>query len=239
MINTVSLFCIPYAGGSASAIYSKWAKKMNPMIEVKPLELAGHGRRISEPFDRDIKSVVDDLFKTIRPQIEQQPYALYAHSMGTIIAYELAVEICNAGYPQPVFLFVSGRLPPHYKYPKDDMHLLSDEAFIQKVISLGGTPQQLFQSKDLLKLFLPILRNDYRIIEEYNFREPMVRLDSNFVFFSSDEDYYLCNKAAILEWERYTSKTFDIYEFRGGHFFLNEAWEDLCEIINRKLTGLP
>jgi len=233
--STVNLFCIPYGGGSASAIYGKWIKKLYPMIKVIPLELAGHGRRMSEPFDHDIKSIVNDLMRTIRPQLEQHPYALYAHSMGTAIAYELAVAARNAGLPQPAVLFMSGRQPPHYVYPKEDMHLMPDDVFIQNIISLGGTPPQLLESEALLKLYMSILRSDYRIIEQYRFKKPIVSFDADLVFFSSDQDYYLCDRAEILEWERYTTRSFEVYEFSGGHFFLNEVWQDICEIINRKL----
>ncbi len=235
----VNLFCIPYAGGSARAIYGKWANAMNPMIKVIPLELAGHGHRMAEPLDQDIKSIVDDLLNTISHQIEKRPYALYAHSMGTVIAYELAVAARNAGLPQPVALFLSGRQPPHYQYAKiEDTHLLPDKAFIEKIIRLGGTPIEVFQSKDLVKLFLPILRNDYRIIEQYRFTGPPVSFDTDLLFFGGNQDHYLSNKAAISEWKWYTSRSYEFHEFQGGHFFINEVWQDLCDIINRKLIQL-
>lgn len=235
-MNRINLFCIAYAGGSARAIYSKWKEKLDPMINVYCLELPGHGQRMHEAFHRSVKTAVAEMLETIRPLINEEPYALYGHSMGTVLVYELAAAIRAEGLPQPQTIFVSGRLPPHHRYENEKVHLLSDDMFLDYVKRIGGTPPQFFESKELLKVFIPILRNDYRIIEEYKFQEPAICFHADLVFFYSNQDFYV-EKPGIMEWGRYTNKAFKVYDFLGGHFFINEVWQDLCKIINQELLG--
>lgn len=230
------LFCIPYAGGSASAIYGKWVQHLDPKIKVHPLELAGHGRRMSEPFHSSVKSAVADMMETIRTRISERPYAVYGHSMGTVFAYELAVAVHASGLPQPRVLFLSGRQAPHYIYKDRDMHLLPASEFIKKIERIGGTPRQLFESEELVKIFLPILRDDYRLIEQYRFQPPGTKLDADIVFFLSDNDH-LVDRLGVLEWRRYTTRSFELHDFKGGHFFINEKGAEICDTINRKLKS--
>lgn len=235
-MSQIDLYCLPYAGGSANAIYRKWAQQLDEVINIIPLELAGHGRRMSEPFHHSIEAIVDDILNTIREQLmTNRPYALYAHSMGTVIAYELVTAIKSAGLPQPCTLFLSGRQPVHHKYPDRNIHLLPDDDFLEEIKRIGGTPDQLFESEALISIFLPILRQDYRLIEKYRFKEPVITFDSDIIFLCSDRDL-LVSKPGIFEWERYTTKFFKVYDFEGGHFFLNESWQEIVMLINRYLV---
>ncbi|WP_025847247.1 thioesterase II family protein [Paenibacillus ehimensis] len=234
-MNRIDLYCIPYAGGSGHAIYGRWAEELDPRIQLHPLELAGHGRRMGQTLDASVATAVADMLRTLRPRIAFRPYAIYGHSMGTVLAYELAAAIREAGLPEPVALFQSGRLPPHHAYLNNEMHLLPDEVFLDKIKRLGGTPPELFESKELVRLFLPILRNDYRMIEQYRCKLPHARFDANVVFLYSDDDP-LVTKPYIYDWEQYTASSFEVHAFRGGHFFLNEHWQDICRVINRKLS---
>ncbi|BFH68708.1 thioesterase [Paenibacillus dendritiformis] len=235
-MSEIDLFCIPYAGGSAHAIYSKWAEKLKPGIKVRPLELAGHGRRMAEPFHASVEEAVQDFLVEMRPWILQRPYAVYGHSMGTGLAYELAAAARASGLPQPVALFLSGRIPPHLKYDTEPMHKLSDAEFLEKIRKIGGTPAQFFESKELLQHFMPILRQDYRMIEQYRVNGKPRPVDGDIVFFLSDEDE-LVNLPDILEWAQYTKRSFEYHRFQGGHFFIHEAWDQICTLINRKLLG--
>lgn len=218
-MGSYNLFCIPYAGGSARTIYGKWTGILDPKTNVYYLELAGHGQRMNEPFHSSIQEAVEDMLEMIRPLItSDKPYALYGHSMGTVLVYELAAAIRAEGLPQPAILFVSGRMPPHHFYKAEKVHLKSDELLIEYLKGIKGTPASFFESKELLKIFIPILRNDYRLIEEYQFQEPAVCFDSDIVLFYSIQDFHV-DKPGILEWERYTKHSFKVFDFEGGHFF--------------------
>lgn len=110
-MHKITLFCFPYAGGSAVA-YNKWKKYNNTNIEIIPIELAGRGKRFGEELYDKIEDAVDDVYEIVKSNING-PYGLFGHSMGSIIAYELARKINNSNLPNPEYIFVSGRKPPH------------------------------------------------------------------------------------------------------------------------------
>jgi medium-chain acyl-[acyl-carrier-protein] hydrolase len=89
----MNLFCIPYAGGSANLIFKSWQAELPATIRVIPMELPGHGSRMKEPRLGCVSDVVADLLPQIRAAAADSPYAIYGHSMGTLIAYELIKAI--------------------------------------------------------------------------------------------------------------------------------------------------
>ncbi|MWV42006.1 thioesterase [Paenibacillus sp. HJL G12] len=86
---SVNLFCIPYAGGLSSA-YRSWQECLDPAIKLIPLELAGRRGRFREPLHSDLREAVLDLFEKIRPQLNESPFAIFGHSLGAVLAYELS-----------------------------------------------------------------------------------------------------------------------------------------------------
>jgi surfactin synthase thioesterase subunit len=231
----LNLYCIAYAGGSAAATYSRWARLLPPNIKVIPLELPGRGRRMPEPFVASVDAAVEEFFNSIADEIRDTPYALYGHSMGTTLCYELCKLISNQGLPAPKALFLSGRNPPHYAYPQRNLHLLDDDSFLEEIRQLGGTPDEFFKMKSLMMTFVPILRNDYRIIELYRHSQPIHVTSADIVFFRSDQDA-LVQSHASYEWQRYTRGNFVVYDFVGGHFFINEQAQGICQEISRALA---
>ena len=233
--DAITLFAIPYAGGSAAAAYGRWARMLPPNIKLSPLELAGHGRRMPEPFAASLDAAVADLLATVLPAARSGAYAIYGHSMGTTVAYELIRALDAAGVPPPLTLFVSGRNPPHYPYPQRNLHMLDDDTFLAEIRKLGGTPGDFFKLRDLVKAFLPILRSDYRLIELHKLRLPEHTSDADIVFFHSDGDV-LVSKPALDEWRRYTRGSLTVHEFHGGHFFINENAAEMCAIMGAQLN---
>ncbi len=224
------LFGVPYAGGSAAAIYGRWARDLPKQIKVVPLEPAGHGRRMNEPFHQSIAETVEDMLSAIRPVARSRPYGIYGHSMGCILAYELVKAVETAGLPSPKAVFLSGRQPPHCAYTQRNLHVLSDERFLQEIRQLGGTPAQLFEMPDLIGTFLPILRNDYRITELYRFSAPSHVTNADVIFLYSDRDA-MVGKPQACEWQRYGRGRFELREFPGGHFFINDCGREICALI--------
>jgi surfactin synthase thioesterase subunit len=228
--NLTYLFAVAYAGGSATATYSRWGSFLSDDIKVMPIELAGHGRRMKEAFLPNIMDDVDDLFNRIKPIAQTAPYMIVGHSMGTIITYELLKRIKAEGLPEPKCVFLSGRNPPHLPYHGEILHVLNDEQFLNKIKKIGGTPDSFFEFTDLIKTFLPILRSDYRKIELYQFQRPNEYFDTKFVFFFSDDDPHV-TKPEIYEWRKYANEL-QVHDFSGGHFFINDNVEAICNIVN-------
>lgn len=230
-MNAIYLFGIPYAGGSAAAIYGRWARHLQGRFKVVPLELAGHGRRMGEPFHDTMAEVVDDLFHAVSPVAREHPYSLYGHSMGCAVAYELVKKLESQGYPPPRTVFLSGRNPPHHHYARSPLHLMADDVFLREIRKLGGTPDEFFEMKSLIEAFLPIIRSDYRIIERYAFTPPAHVMDADLVFLHSDGDP-LVTEPALQEWRGYCTGRFEVGRFNGGHFFINDQGEKICELVS-------
>lgn len=80
----MKLFCIPYAGSSAS-IYSQWSSELGGIAEIIPVELAGRGRRIYDPLYRSFEEAVEDVTSIIVQQLNENPYAIFGHSLGQFL----------------------------------------------------------------------------------------------------------------------------------------------------------
>lgn len=233
-MNKIKLFCFPYAGGS-EAIFTRWEQYIAPSIQLVPVELPGRSRRIlDEPF-RDKQQAVSELLQLLKKDIYHSRYALFGHSMGAMLCYELAQRIQAAGLPSPAHIFFSGRRAPHVaRHEATPYHLLDDEAFKQKIKELGGTPPEFFDFPELIELFLPILRSDFRIAEEDRIGQPVTPLDSDITVLIGTRDGF--TREQCDGWHQHSKGISEIRYFEGGHFFLHDYPEDIVRIVNSKLS---
>jgi surfactin synthase thioesterase subunit len=232
-MDKIKLFCLPYAGGSA-AVYKYWKQYLHDRIELFPIELAGRGSRIGEPFYGSVEEALEDIHRIIISNLEEQPYALFGHSMGSVLVYELAYRIKELGHPYPVHMFISGRYPPGFVSKKKVLYDLPDKEFVDEVFKLGGTPKEVLKSNELMELFLPILRADFRITDTYRHIEKNTKLDCDISVLWGKRE-----KGAtifdVAKWHDYTSKSCKIHMFDGDHFFIHDYKKDVAAIINSSL----
>ncbi len=232
MAKTV-LFCFPYAGGSAM-IFNSWRKYLTPSIELRPVELRGRGRRISEKMYGDTTEMIDDVFHLIKSTADQSAYALFGHSLGALIAYELAQKMRKAHLPPARHLFFSGRGAPHIKRNDEKIyHRMGKEEFEDEVLKLGGTPPELFKNPELVNFFLPLLKNDFRLAETRMDTEIINPLDEDITIFLGTEDDLTTEQCE--EWNKHSHRACHLKYFEGGHFFLHEH---VPQIVNTICTHL-
>ncbi|HAN17222.1 MAG: hypothetical protein A2X13_00055 [Bacteroidetes bacterium GWC2_33_15] len=226
----MKLFFFPYAGGS-SMVYNSWKPFLLPGLEIKTIELAGRGKRIHEPFYDNFDQLIQDVFSMIESEIISDDYIFFGHSMGAKIAYELAQAILSKGLPLPEHIFFSGRGAPYITgNDEKEYHKLPDEEFKEKVLNLGGTPKEFFEHPELLEVFLPLLKNDFRLAARDYSKKEINPLPCKFtVFIGKNEEL---TPAQIDGWKNYTSENCTIYYFNGGHFFINEKVQEIVQIIN-------
>jgi len=232
-MSKINLFCLPYAGGSA-AIFAKWKKFLGPDIELIPVELSGHGERIGERLYIDLEDAVDDVFRIVKRRMNEGPYALFGHSLGGTIAYSLAQKIRETGSRRPVHIFFSGKSVPHVREDsRHQFHLLNNDNFKKEVIGLGGTPPELFEYPELMEIYIPMLRNDFRLADS-DLREEVIRpLEENITVFLGKEDIFTMDRCD--EWQQHTQQGCCIHYFDGGHFFLEEKTAQIVSLINETL----
>ncbi len=228
------LYCLPYAGGLAN-VYLQWQQYLDPNIELYPIELAGRGKRWKEPTYNSLLDAADDVFTVICNSIEDKPYAVWGHSMGTLIAYELSHVIKRSCERDPEHLLLSGCSPPHIGNTSKKLHQLGDEDFLREVLALGGTTPGIFENKGLTEIIIPILKSDYKNIESYEYKPAEDNLNCDISIFFGLEDM-LVKPVNATAWAQYTNGTCNLHGFAGGHFFIHEEMEDVVAIINSILT---
>lgn len=229
----IKLFCFPYAGGSAS-VYGKLKQYLDKNIEIVPIEYTGRGKRINEKFYTDISGAIDDIYEVIRKHINGHEFAFLGHSMGCIIAYEICKRVREDCGREPAHIFVSGRYPPHVRKKSTILHTLPNDWFKNEIMKIGGTPKEIFENEELSQLFIPILKADYRLVELYEFQDENVRFNSRITVLSGKDDK-IVEKDELYEWQKYSLYAIDVYEFDGGHFFINNYVKEIAEIINHSL----
>lgn len=227
------LFCLTYAGGS-EVIYYKWRRYLDASIQLNPVELKGRSKRYGEGLYETLDEAVEDIFRNIKDKIIYNDYAIYGHSMGSLLAYELYYKIKEQNVKIPKHIFFSGYKAPSIIKKGEVISTLSDYDFMKKIMELGGTPGELMNNDELLQLFIPILRNDFRIVENYIYKEREDNIWCDVSILNGKEDSIKLEE--IIAWENHVGKGIKIYNFEGNHFFINNNVENITNVINKTLT---
>lgn len=228
------LFCFPYAGGGAS-VYRGWGASLPADVEVCPVQLPGRESRLREPPFTHIDPLVKTLTEVL-PGYFDLPFVFFGHSMGALIGFELARELRRRGGPLPQHLFVSGRRAPQIPVREEPIHQLPESEFIDKLRELNGTPEEVLQHAELMRLLLPILRADFGINETYEFA-PEEPFDFGLSAFGGlgDEDV---SREDLAAWQEQTRGRFRLRMLPGDHFFLHGAKDVMAEAMARDLAEL-
>jgi surfactin synthase thioesterase subunit len=225
----MKLFCLPYAGG-ASTVFSTWKPYIDPTIEIHALELPGHGTRMTEPVLTDLHQVADDLYLQASSSLKAtESYAIFGHSMGAVLAYELQKRLRMKLNKEPVHVFYSGHFPPHIP-EKKVYHQLSDDQLKKVIIAMGGVPEELADNHAVLDFFLPILRADFQLLETYQCDEVDPAACPISIFYGTrDLPSVLFD---LDDWDKYTNDDCEFFEFDGDHFFIHQLTNEVVEKIN-------
>ncbi|TCI84597.1 thioesterase II family protein [Tenacibaculum sp. M341] len=232
-MSVIKLFCFPYAGGSAM-IYDKWKPYLDNRIELIPVELPGRGKRMKETFKSSLDSLIEYILDSIGEEIKSgQPYAFFGHSMGGLIVHQLLEKIQVSNMPLPVHAFFSGKGAPHIEREKKNYHLMDDETFKQELLKLGGTPPKFFEYPELVDVFLPLLRNDFKIADTEVHTQKINPKTINITAFFGQEERFCIEKRN--GWNDYTTGNCTLKYFKGGHFFIHEETKEIVSVINNEL----
>ncbi|WP_214516731.1 thioesterase II family protein [Nocardia salmonicida] len=226
----VRLVCIPHAGAGASS-FNRWPDLFGPGIGVVRVQLPGREDVAQRPPLHRVGEAVDELSGQIM-QSGDAPVALYGHSMGALIAYELARALTVAGRP-PVHLFVSGRRSPHLAASRAVLHRLPDNDFAAALDAMGAWGAA-GRSASFLRYALPLTRADLELSEEYTHR-PRPRLACPITTFYGDEDP-IADPDEVWAWGSLTDGPFATHEFTGDHLFHHRHRAAIAAIMTAALT---
>ncbi|WP_220503877.1 thioesterase II family protein [Microbispora sp. H13382] len=229
----IRLLCLPYAGGAASS-YASWQNAFADDVEVCPVELPGRQTRWHErPFTR-LEPLVEALASALAGELDV-PYALFGHSMGALVAFELARELRRRGAAGPRVLFASGGAAPQLRRERPGIHDQPEDVVIARLRSMGGLPEEVIAEPELLELLVPAIRADFAVCETYAYR-PEPPLTCPIFAFAGTEDQEVPAER-VSPWQEQTSATFLHQVLPGGHFFLRTAQPALLNTVRTGLTA--
>ncbi|MEV6559420.1 alpha/beta fold hydrolase [Nocardia sp. NPDC051756] len=210
-----TLYCLPHAGAGAST-YLPWRKQLQPEVDVVPLQPPGRELRMrDEPFE-NLGPLLDDLLAVMDGEW-REPFVLFGHSLGALVAYELARRLSAGAGPRPAHLIVSGRRAPHKPSRLPWVRMASDSTLLEIVYRLGGTPEEVLDDAQMRAQVLSLMRADLGVDQTYRY-EPEPRLDVPITVLSGSSDTHV-SMAELEPWAECGSAGVDIRLVPGGHFF--------------------
>nr|WP_090889481.1 thioesterase domain-containing protein [Evansella caseinilytica] len=230
-MSKIKMFCLPYGGGSAS-VYLKWTK-LTKSLEIIPVELAGRGSRIQDPQYTHIDEAVEDVCGYIMKHSDDSRFVIFGHSLGSLIAYELYFAL-KAQFAKPLMLFLSGKNPPDV-LSRRLRHKLSDEELKRELHALGGLSEEVLLYPEILELFLPVIRNDFKIVEQYVMSSEHGQVDCPLVIFNGRQDR-LTSLNKMERWHQFTTSKCEIHHYDGHHFFLFEQQYNIMKQVENLVS---
>ncbi len=227
----VRLFCFPHGGGGVSQ-FRDWQRRLPADVELQAVQLPGRDGRLREQPFSSVTPLVEALASDLPPYLDR-PYAFLGHSMGALIAFELARQLRRLDLPAPIRLLVGGRRAPQLPIMRPFLHELEGEAFIAALRRLGGTPETVLQDPQLMAWLTPILRADFSITETYSY-VPETPLSCAIDAFGGLDDERV-RRDGILAWQAQTAGAFSSTFLPGGHFFLNTARKAFLDLVAERL----
>jgi medium-chain acyl-[acyl-carrier-protein] hydrolase len=228
------LFCFPYAGGG-SAFYHRWTASLPEDVQICPVPLPGRENRLKEQPFTNMEALVTSIACSLQPYLDR-PFALFGHSMGAMICFELAQYLGQNFQLTPSKLLVSGCRAPHIPFPDLLTYHLPTAEFLKELRRLGGTPQEVLNNTELMELLMPTLRADFQSIETYSYQK-YPPLSCPITVFGGSKDLQV--KHHLLQaWEQHTTAEFKLNMLSGDHFFIHSHQHELLRLLTQELAQI-
>ncbi|NMO50554.1 thioesterase [Actinoplanes sp. TBRC 11911] len=226
------LVCFPHAGGTAGA-YAPWTRRLPAGTELVAVQYPGRQDRMLEPCVEDMREMADRITAELTGLLDL-PMAMFGHSMGSAIGYEVALRLQRDHDFTVAVLFVSGRTSPH-RIPGEPRHGFSDTELVNAMNELGGPDVEVYRNAQLLPLILPPLRSDLRLLDGHRPRI-MERLDTPIIAYGGDADF-TCPIDDLFHWDDATTAGVHVQAYTGGHHFLRTAETRVLVTLGRQLLA--
>ena len=228
-----TLFCFHHAGGGATS-FRNWPSLLGPAIQVGTVILPGRQTLFRQPPIDDFTLVVTRIWREIQA-LANRPYALFGHSLGAALAFEVACRLEQHGSRPPACLIVAGRGPfdPHEQQPggsgEPASSSLPDAEFVDLLRRIGGTPPEILDNHEMTQLLLPVIRADFRLSESYRW-DGRSRSACPILVLGGNDDTFAPPQELAL-WGDLTTGGTTLRLFEGGHFFISGIETEVCATI--------
>ena len=226
---SAQLFCFHHAGGH-TGYFKNWKRFLPASIEIIPIGLPGRHDRFGEPLIVEFPAALEAVASMVVPLVSG-PFALIGHSMGALLAFELARNLEQLG-PAPCALFVSACRAAHrFAENRAMKSQLPDPELLQEIREMNGTPESLLLDTELMDLILPIIRADFAVCDSYNFEAEPFLTCPIFAFGGLDDPDL--KREDIAAWRHLTSGGFRSQMLAGDHFFIYKESQarQVCSVI--------
>lgn len=231
MKEKLQLFCLPYAGGTVD-VFDGLAKLLENEILVSPVEYAGHGSRKTEPFYQDFAELSKDVYEKISSMRRHElPYAIFGYSMGSIAVYELLCRYLKEELPQ--YIFLAAHEAPDVEWESKKYAAYDDEHFMDELIAFGGFEEanrKLLNNRFFRKLYFQPIREDYRLLAEYQFQDRQLLPADTTIFYAPKD----ISEKEIKSWQSFAGGSMEFIPLGSNHFFIREHAEEMAEIMRNR-----
>lgn len=226
------IFCFPHGGGSLQS-FRTWSEYLPDDVELICLDLPGRGKRSAEAAIRSMDVLVPMVTEALRGH-NDRPFVFFGHSVGALVAYEIARSLEKAGRPSPFHVVVSAH--ESADMPADDppMYRYGDDKLTDVVRILGLVPKKALANEELLHNFiLPPLRADFELAETYDRNLP-TPLNAAITAMGGMQDETI-NANDLDEWRRLTTSRFARLMFDGDHFYTHSMTAEVVSTLLREV----
>jgi medium-chain acyl-[acyl-carrier-protein] hydrolase len=222
----LDLVVFPYAGGNPAS-FRRWHRGTTG-CRTLVASLPGRGTRFAEEPLHDFDTLVARLADELAPRLTGR-YALFGHSLGAYLAYEVARRLPDP----PSALLVSGADDPAGRLPRASRQSLTDAEFVAELRRMGGTPSVVLDNPELLEFLMPSIRADFAVVDSYVYR-PGPQLDCPIHVLAGADDPHT-TAAALDGWRLRTSGTTTYDVLPGDHFFVHQSEDAVLRHVRRLL----
>ncbi len=228
------LFCLPFAGGGAS-FYQRWSNALSDDIEILAVQLPGRETRLKEPRITDAGELAGSIALAMEPYLDR-PYAVFGCSLGALMAFEVVRTLRRSGKQLPMHLFATSARAPQAPPVHPPIAGLPREEFVEMINHYYQPEDEVWKIPEMLDIFLPVLRDDISIVDNYQYTdEPVLSCPIDVFVGAADLGAPL---SSVGEWRQQTSAQFEMTVFNGGHFFFYQSLSDIQSIISQRMQRL-
>ncbi|GHD51138.1 thioesterase II family protein [Streptomyces galbus] len=223
----LSLLVLPHAGGNAHA-YAPWRDALPDEVRLLIGQYPGRGARFAEPLPTTMADLAGPVVHALPEDADD--LVVLGHSMGSLVAFEVARALTAAGRPPRALVVSACRAPflpnPAKVYPDR----LTDDELVAAIKERGGTEDGVLDEPELREIVLPSLRADFALDDDYRHEGPARLLSCPVTVIGGREDP-IVPVSALGRWSEVTDGPCSTATLPGGHFYFQQQGERFFALL--------